>query len=659
MVHASHARKLGYISDHETKVDLLRNKAIATTILDIIAGSGTKPLTIGVHGYWGAGKSSVLEMIAEHQFPEGKTLVIRFNGWQFEGFEDAKIALIEGVVDQLMADETIYSKAKEQILDVVKRIDWLKAAKKAGGLAFMAATGLPSPDQAMDLAKFAMGKITGGEWATQENIEAAAEGVRGYLKDAEEKPTVAKNIREFNRAFRKLIEKADIERLIVLVDDLDRCLPETAIETLEAIRLFVMLPRTAFVIGADEAMIRYAVTRHFPDLPAATTTQDYPRAYLEKLIQVPFRIPSMGEAETKTYLTLLAVGSLVGEESAQFKALLKKAEGYMSTPWLQKSIGDGEVAEALGNAYDSDVVGAVTMVDQISAVLASGTKGNPRNVKRFLNSLTLRLAVAKARGFENAIDSQVLAKIMLAEQFFPDLFEEIAREVGTDSDGISPSLQRLEQRCDRKAKTAAPLTTEGDASDQAEPTATVASVQAHEPRIDAWMTQPNVIPWAGQEPKIGAEDLRPYLFVVNDVKNFAMLAAALDPRLLALIDKLTKDEITAASALVAVAALAPEDQMLVFEELRAKVLRTTDWERKPQAITGMIQLLTKVPEFEYRYLELLAQLPARKLGAWAASGHNRAVKTPSGQARLKQIIEGWKTTGSESLRSMIQVDGKV
>ncbi|WP_421406617.1 Qat anti-phage system ATPase QatA [Agrobacterium tumefaciens] len=655
---ASHARKLGYISDHETKVDLLRNKAIATTILDIIAGSGTKPLTIGVHGYWGAGKSSVLEMIAEHEFPDEKTLVIRFNGWQFEGFEDAKIALIEGVVDQLMANETIYSKAKDQILDVVKRIDWLKAAKKAGGLAFMAATGLPSPDQAFNLAKFAIGKITGGEWATEENIEAAAEGVKGYLKDAEDKPTVAKNIREFNSAFKELIKKADIERLIVLVDDLDRCLPETAIETLEAIRLFVLLPRTAFVIGADEAMIRYAVTRHFPDLPAGTTTQDYPRAYLEKLIQVPFRIPSMGEAETKTYLTLLAVGSLVGEDSARFKTLLKKAEGYMSTPWLQRSIGDSEVADALGNAYDSDVVAAVAMVDQISAVLASGTKGNPRNVKRFLNSLTLRLAVAKARGFENAIDSQVLAKIMLAEQFFPDVFEEIAREVGTNSDGFSPSLQRLEQRCDRTAKSAEATTAEGATSEQAEPIAAVASVQAHEPRIDAWMTQPNIIPWAGQEPKIGDKDLRPYLFVVNDVKNFALLAAALDPRLLVLIDKLTKDEMSAATVLVAVAALAPEDQMLVFDELRAKVLRTTDWERKPQALTGMIQFLTKVPEFEHRYLELLAQLPAEKLGAWAASGHSRAVKTPSGEARLKQITEGWKTTGSESLKSMIKVDGK-
>ncbi len=169
------------------------------------------------------------------------------------------------------------------------------------------------------------------------------------------------------------------------------------------------------------------------------------------------------------------MGSLVGEESDQFKTLLKKAEGYMSTPWLQKSIGDSEVAEALGNAYDSDVVAAVTMINQISAILASGTKGNPRNVKRFLNSLTLRLAVAKERGFESAIDSQVLAKIMLAEQFFPDVFEEIAREVGTSPDGISPSLQRLEQRCDKTAKPAESAKTESDASDQAEPIAPVAN----------------------------------------------------------------------------------------------------------------------------------------------------------------------------------------
>ncbi len=52
----------------------------------------------------------------------------------------------------------------------------------------------------------------------------------------------------------------------MLVDDLDRCLPDTAIETLEAIRLFVFTTKTAFVIAADEGMIEYAVKKHFPDL---------------------------------------------------------------------------------------------------------------------------------------------------------------------------------------------------------------------------------------------------------------------------------------------------------------------------------------------------------------------------------------------------------
>ncbi|CUX58278.1 hypothetical protein AGR8A_pTi20061 [Agrobacterium fabrum str. J-07] len=59
---------------------------------------------------------------------------------------------------------------------------------------------------------------------------------------------------------------AGIRKLVVHVDDLDRGPPGTAIETLEAIRLFVMLPNTAFVIGADENVIN-AVTKHFPNLP--------------------------------------------------------------------------------------------------------------------------------------------------------------------------------------------------------------------------------------------------------------------------------------------------------------------------------------------------------------------------------------------------------
>ncbi|WP_444451281.1 KAP family P-loop NTPase fold protein (plasmid) [Rhodobacter capsulatus] len=80
----------------------------------------------------------------------------------------------------------------------------------------------------------------------------------------------------FREEFAALLDAAKIKRLVVMVDDLDRCLPSTAISTLEAIRLFLFVERTAFIIGADEAMIEYAVRDHFPDLPPSSGPVTYP-----------------------------------------------------------------------------------------------------------------------------------------------------------------------------------------------------------------------------------------------------------------------------------------------------------------------------------------------------------------------------------------------
>ena len=51
------------LTDNETKIDLLNNEAIATTIIELLRDRPEQPVTVGVHGDWGAGKSSVLEMI--------------------------------------------------------------------------------------------------------------------------------------------------------------------------------------------------------------------------------------------------------------------------------------------------------------------------------------------------------------------------------------------------------------------------------------------------------------------------------------------------------------------------------------------------------------------------------------------------------------------
>ena len=94
------------LSDNETKVDLLNNEAIAKTIVSLITESEEQPISIGIHGDWGAGKSSILEMVVNEvalvsSESKKKYSCIRFNGWKHQGFEDSKVALLSSIVSEL------------------------------------------------------------------------------------------------------------------------------------------------------------------------------------------------------------------------------------------------------------------------------------------------------------------------------------------------------------------------------------------------------------------------------------------------------------------------------------------------------------------------------------------------------------------------------
>lgn len=105
------------LTDNETQVDLLNNEAIATTIIGLLREKPDHPVTIGVHGDWGAGKSSVLEMIEAGFAGDDDVLCLKFNGWRFQGFEDAKIALIEGIVTGLVENRPAMTKAAGAVKD--------------------------------------------------------------------------------------------------------------------------------------------------------------------------------------------------------------------------------------------------------------------------------------------------------------------------------------------------------------------------------------------------------------------------------------------------------------------------------------------------------------------------------------------------------------
>lgn len=630
------------LADNETKVDLLNNEAIAKTVITLLTEKPDQPVTIGIHGDWGAGKSSVLEMIEAGFQPNKDALCLKFNGWRFQGFEDAKIALIEGIVTGLVEKRPALRQAGDAVKGIFERIDWLKVAKRAGGLAFTAFTGIPTLDQ--------LGSIVGSldkalsdptKLLTKENITLAADELKAVIKPAESK-SVPKEIEEFRKAFDDLLDAAGIKQLIVLIDDLDRCLPDTAIETLEAIRLFVFTPRTAFVVAADEAMIEYAVRKHFPDLPDTTGPRDYARNYLEKLIQVPFRIPALGETEARIYVTLLFVGAFVGEDDSEYLELIKIARTKLQRPWANEPI-DAVTMKDTFKKNPTLAMNALTLSDQLGPLLASGTNGNPRQIKRFLNTLLLRQGTADARGFGNEIVLPVLAKLMLAERFIPKLFDQIAYAAAVDPKGACADLDQIEKKLSDKkmASTAAP---------GQQKTSQVA-VEPDSAVLSEWLGSENICEWASLTPQLSGTDLRPYLFVTKDRKNYFGPVSALG-HLSVVVDKLFQGRFAVKGIEPELGQLTLPEIEKVFEAVRTRVVGNGKFVSKPEGIEGMISLVKVQPSLQGQLLDFLEAIPTEKCGSWIVGGWQTCIKEEPHIRRLNELIVLWsKVTNNASLKS--------
>jgi predicted KAP-like P-loop ATPase len=634
------------LSDNETKVDLLNNDAISKTIIDLVRDRPELPVTIGIHGDWGAGKSSILEMIEARVDKTPKTLCLKFNGWRFQGFEDAKIALIEGIVAGLIEKRPMLTKAKHVVADVYSRIDGLKVAKKLGGFALSLYTGVPTPEMIAGALGAAEALFDDpAQLVSKDNVMTALDGLKGVINPATPK-RVPEDVQEFQKAFDKLLDEASIDRLIVLVDDLDRCLPDTAIETLEAIRLFVFTKRTAFVVAADEAMIEYSVRKHFPDLPDSTGPRDYARNYLEKLIQVPFRIPALGEAETRLYVMLLLVGEAVGE-CAEFTALIDAAREYLKRPWKSEALKEDLVLKTLAG-QGAKLQGQLTLSDQIGPILATGTRGNPRQIKRFLNTLLLRKRTADARGFGDDIRLPVLAKLMLAERFLPRTYDQIATAAAANPGGLCEDLKPLETSATPQNETPTKPGTKAASQTKEQPAAQDSATLAE------WKASPAVLEWARIAPPLGGEDLRPYLFVAKDRKDYFGPASALG-KLVAVVEKLLGPKIVVQNYETELRALTTQEAGQVFEGVKARIISSDKFDKQPAGVEGLVVLVKAQSTLQNALVGFLEALPADRLGPWAAAGWDGVIAEPAAVARLNGLFDRWKESAGQGLKLALRV----
>lgn len=618
------------IPDYETEVDFLNCEAISSTVVELLKDNRNRALTVGIHGDWGAGKSSILKMIESELGKDKQVAVLWFNGWTFEGFDDAKTVLIESTITEICRLKSGTSKLKDIGKKLLKRVNWLKIAKRGSGAAFNILTGFPSADQLESAIGALKGFSENAQNVKAEEIPGKMDEIAGFLKPAEDGENIPDTIHAFREDFRSLLDEAKIDQLVVLIDDLDRCLPTTAIETLEAIRLFLFVPKTAFVIGADEAMIEYAVRQHFPDLPIASGPLPYARNYLEKLVQIPFRIPALGTQETRTYVMLLLVQSFVGEDHDGFKALLDKAKETMQKPWLSTGLSQSDI-QAVDSSKREALDSAFILAQQIAPILADGTKGNPRQIKRFLNALLVRQVIANARGFGDLINQRVLAKLMLAERFQPNFYDHIASQAMVSDEGLSSDISVLE----KIRKTPPPATEKG--KDTKKKTAT--ANDRDEPEAAKWLERDWLKRWIDIEPILSDKDLRPYVFVARDKRM--LLGSSGSSGLDSLVEKLSSSKLEMRAAEPEVRALLPGDANVIFNGLRERILGAENFTKPPQGIEGLSIIAKHHPLLQSELINLLGSIDAKELGLWVVKGWNESITEATALDELKTLMQKW------------------
>ena len=426
--------------DNASSIDMLFYSPYADTVVKFAKNKSLTPLTIGLYGSWGAGKSSLLNIINKKlsELPENeKVECISLNAWQFEGYEDAKIAIMEALLKALKENRNFKDKAKDKIRDLIKRVDFLKlgknVVKKGLPYALGALTGNPLPialNLSADLAN------------SKELIDKISTFKNEYVK-APEGDSEIENIRKFRDEFEQMLKEVDsVENLTVIIDDLDRCSPDRIIDTLEAIKLFLSVEKTTFIIAVDQRIIEYAVKTKYSEIDGYELSSDY----IEKIIQLPIKIPELSPKDIENYLLLLICQLHMHNE--KFEELI--AYIYSNKLLLvDKAINFKQIEEYISDqrftGYCDDLddfTNDANTIMKIRGAVSSSLKGNPRQAKRFLNTFFVRKNLASLY-FNDELDISIIAKLLALEIIDINLFKKL-NEWNKSYNGEIVQLKKLE-----------------------------------------------------------------------------------------------------------------------------------------------------------------------------------------------------------------------
>ncbi len=403
------------------KDDKLDFSAYCDTLCELIESQFTKtPLTIGVFGSWGTGKTSLMQMIrskisldtsrlnessSQQTFGDGSRkeekmyLTVWFDAWKYDKETPLWRALllqvltvIRGVVETKQNEIAEENKRKDinalddlaaSLYRSVEReelgnlqVDWRQLLK--GSLETALHVGIALVP-GLKIVKAVLEEVEG---------KAITDDPGLLLKAVERAKTKIyvehiQSLEQFQREFQTLVRQyVQHGNLVVFIDDLDRCLPEKAIEVLEAIKLFLDVEGCIFILGMDPAVIARAIELKYRELGQSTDERHEPQhqavidgiRYLEKIIQLPFHLPAIEREQVVSF-----VNNLVPEEH-----------------WP---------------------------CNECPKVFAEGLGDNPRQVKRAVNTFLLLWKLSNKK--TQNIKPVQLAKLVVIQNIYPDLYNTL------------------------------------------------------------------------------------------------------------------------------------------------------------------------------------------------------------------------------------------
>lgn len=527
-------------SDNETTEDLLGFQVHADLIRSIVTDPEMLPVTIGIFGDWGSGKTSVMRMLEKSFDPNNyqqnseerekyeKIACLYFNGWLFEGYDDAKSAIISSILLQLSEHKRFGPRIQEKVTNLLKSVDGMRLARYGlkSGLPTLAALLFGVDPTTIGLTSMASAFTEREEESedpapntdeVEESKEESKSNLQKPIKTGKI-PSVHLEVRSFRSQFSELIAQCEIDSLVVLIDDLDRCSPERIIDNLEAIKLFLNVEHTAFVIGADPRIVRHAIaTRYKPDeIQEQDNQEEFAHRlvidYLEKLIQIPYHLPRLSPTEVETYMVLLFC--LRDLEKAEAEKCLA-AFNYFRANNRYSVFGYTNVTDALGTREIPDSLSKSLTFSAASALLITeGLKGNPRQVKRFLNAFVLRKQLAEVAKLTHVRD-EVLVKLMVLEYGHPEQYQQLYKWQAT-AEGFPKEIQILESNIfqfdedmdnDKSniLRSDEDINSKKDLNKKPEP----------EKTIPIW-EEPFLKRWIKMKPLLSEVDLRDYFWISRD-----------------------------------------------------------------------------------------------------------------------------------------------